>query len=78
MTSKSIGPVLSLYKEKNLNDVNTKLILGSKFALLATNEILQANQSGVLENTNAVQNYSANDKSNHLSGMFKLTAGITK
>ena len=78
VTSKSIGPVLSLYKEKNLNDVNTKLILGSKFALLATNEILQANQSGVLENTNAVQNYSANDKSNHLSGMFKLTAGITK
>ena len=72
VTSKSIGPVLSLYKEKNFIDANTKLTLGSKFALLATNETLQANQNTIRGN------YSAKDKANHLSGMFKLTAGITK
>ena len=72
VTSKSLGPVLSLYKEKKLNDTNTKLILGSKLALLATTETLNGDQSGVSNN------YNVTDKYEHLSGMLKLTAGFVK
>jgi hypothetical protein len=72
VTSKSLGPVLSLYKEKKLNDINTKLILGSKLALLATTETLNGDQSGVSNN------YNVTDKYEHLSGMLKLTAGFVK
>jgi hypothetical protein len=72
VTSKSLGPVLSLYKEKKLNDTNTKLILGSKLALLATTETLNGDQSGVSNN------YNVTDKYEHLSGRLKLTAGFVK
>ena len=72
VTSKSLGPVLSLYKEKKLNDINTKLILGSKLALLATTETLNGDQSGVSNN------YNVTDKYEHLSGRLKLTAGFVK
>jgi hypothetical protein len=72
VTSKSLGPVLSLYKEKKLNDTNTKLILGSKLALLATTETLNGDQSGVSNN------YNVTDKYNHFSGRLKLTAGFIK
>lgn len=72
VTSKSLGPVLSLYKEKKLNDINTKLFLGSKLALLATTETLNGDQSGVSNN------YNVTDKYDHLSGRLKLTAGFIK
>jgi len=73
VTSKSLGPVLSLYKEKKLNDINTKLILGSKLALLATTETLNADQ-----NRSTSNNYNVTDKYDHLSGRLKLTAGFIK
>jgi len=73
VTSKSLGPVLSLYKEKKLNDINTKLILGSKLALLATTETLNADQ-----NKSTSNNYNITDKYDHLSGRLKLTAGFIK
>ena len=73
VTSKSLGPVLSLYKEKKLNDTNTKLILGSKLALLATTETLNADQ-----NKSTSNNYNITDKYDHLSGRLKLTAGFIK
>ena len=73
VTSKSLGPVLSLYKEKKLNDINTKLILGSKLALLATRETLNADQ-----NRSTSNNYNVTDKYDHLSGRLKLTAGFIK
>ena len=73
VTSKSLGPVLSLYKEKKLNDINTKLILGSKLALLATTETLNADQ-----NKSTSNNYNVTDKYDHLSGRLKLTAGFIK
>ena len=74
VTSKSLGPVLSLYQEKKLNDINTKLILGSKLALLATRETLNADQT----NQVGYANYNLTDKYNHLSGRLKLTAGFIK
>src|SRR5210317_136764 len=73
VTSKSLGPVLSLYQEKKLNDINTKLILGSKLALLATTETLNADQ-----NRSTSNNYNVTDKYDHLSGRLKLTAGFIK
>ena len=73
VTSKSLGPVLSLYQEKKLNDINTKLILGSKLALLATTETLNADQ-----NKSTSNNYNITDKYDHLSGRLKLTAGFIK
>ena len=73
VTSKSLGPVLSLYKEKKLNDINTKLFLGSKLALLATTETLNADQ-----NRSTSNNYNVTDKYDHLSGRLKLTAGFIK
>jgi len=73
VTSKSLGPVLSLYQEKKLNDINTKLFLGSKLALLATTETLNADQ-----NRSTSNNYNVTDKYDHLSGRLKLTAGFIK
>lgn len=73
VTSKSLGPVLSLYQEKKLNDINTKLFLGSKLALLATTETLNADQ-----NKSTSHNYNVTDKYDHLSGRLKLTAGFIK
>lgn len=73
VTSKSLGPVLSLYQEKKLNDINTKLFLGSKLALLATTETLNADQ-----NRSTTNNYNVTDKYDHLSGRLKLTAGFIK
>ena len=73
VTSKSLGPVLSLYQEKKLNDINTKLFLGSKLALLATTETLNADQ-----NKSTSNNYNVTDKYDHLSGRLKLTAGFIK
>ena len=73
MTSKSLGPVLSLYQEKKLNDINTKLFFGSKLALLATTETLNADQ-----NRSTSNNYNVTDKYDHLSGRLKLTAGFIK
>ena len=52
---------------------NTKLILGSKLALLATTETLNADQ-----NTSTSNNYNVTDKYDHLSGRLKLTAGFIK
>jgi len=76
--STSFGPVLSIYKERKLNESNndTKIVLGSKIALLYTRENLDAYNGGILlEGTSAHQ---ASDSDKHLSGMLSFTAGLVK
>ena len=74
VTSNSFGPVLSIYKERKLNESNndTKIVLGSKIALLYTRENLDAYNEGL------GRNYQASDSDKHLSGMLSFTAGLVK
>ena len=74
--STSFGPVLSIYKERKLNESNddTKIVLGSKIALLYTRENFDGyNGSPVVGN-----HYQASDSDKHLSGMLSFTAGLVK
>ena len=57
-------------------DYYTKIVLGSKIALLYTRENLDAYNGGILlEGTSAHQ---ASDSDKHLSGMLSFTAGLVK
>ena len=80
--STSFGPVLSIYKERKLNEFNndTKIVLGSKIALLYTRENLDAyNGRNIVQFENQVINdYQASDSDKHLSGMLSFTAGLVK
>ena len=80
VTSTSFGPVLSIYKERKLNESNndTKIVLGSKIALLYTRENLDANNGGTRAESLDNFNYQANDSNKHLSGMLSFTAGLVK
>lgn len=76
--STSFGPVLSIYKERKLNEFNndTKIVLGSKIALLYTRENLDAYNGGIL--LEGIADYQASDSDKHLSGMLSFTAGLVK
>ena len=76
--STSFGPVLSIYKERKLNESNndTKIVLGSKIALLYTREKLDAYNGGIL--LEGIADYQASDSDKHLSGMLSFTAGLVK
>ena len=76
--STSFGPVLSIYKERKLNEFNndTKIVLGSKIALLYTRENLDAYNGGNVSGT--INDYQASDSDGHLSGMLSFTAGLVK
>ena len=76
--STSFGPVLSIYKERKLNESNndTKIVLGSKIALLYTRENLDAYNGGIL--LEGIADYQASDSDKHLSGMLSFTAGLVK
>ena len=76
--STSFGPVLSIYKERKLNEFNndTKIVLGSKIALLYTRENLDAYNGGNVSGT--INEYQAIDSDGHLSGMLSFTAGLVK
>ena len=78
VTSTSFGPVLSIYKERKLNESNndTKIVLGSKIALLYTRENLDAYNGGNVSGT--INHYQASDSDKHLSGMLSFTAGLVK
>ena len=79
VTSNSFGPVLSIYKERKLNESNndTKIVLGSKIALLYTRENLDAYNGRNIDDI-VINDYQASDSDKHLSGMLSFTAGLVK
>tara|TARA_Y100000294_G_scaffold91201_1_gene84968 strand:- start:367 stop:1395 length:1029 start_codon:yes stop_codon:yes gene_type:complete len=75
VTSKSIGPVISMFKEREINNSNnTKLVFGSKVALLYTEQKLKAANSRPAGSNN----YSASDTDSRLAGMVNFSGGFVK